>query len=203
MVRRIDLSVYSREDANSNNEREYEIAYYGRLVDRSILDKAFAVEEQEQHAVFPPKKEGDTSTGQVRVRRTVELRPTKSKPRFEVTAKSPYGKDGGRAEANTEVDEVFFIVFKRTATTSMKKTRYSFRPQNLAEVYPKTNLLIQMDVFEGTDWVKIDVEGKMFMPEDKDYFPKGVLADVIPHTSSKRTRNQEMFVRELYDKHFK
>lgn len=196
------LQRYSVEDATGSTEVEMEIAYYGRLVDRSILEKATSVEGQEQHAIFPPKKPGDTSSGQVRVRKTWTPN-VRTKARYELTAKTPYGKNGGRTESNVEITEDFFNVFKLTAETSMKKTRYTFNPSDINDSYPKLHLVIQMDVFENTDWVKIDVEAKGVMPPDINYFREGILADVIPGIVANRTREQELKVRELYDKHFK
>lgn len=198
------LGVYSTEAAVGSEELEMEIAYYGRLVDRSVLTKAFHVEAQEQYAIFPPKKPGDNSTGQVRVRKTTVIKNGRpQKPTFELTAKTPYAANGARIESNVEITEEFFETFKRTAETSMVKTRYKFYPKDIAEVYPRARIIVEMDVFEKTDWVKIDVEGKGFLPPDQDYFEKGTLAEVIPYTQSKRTPEQERWVRKLYDVYFK
>lgn len=198
--------IFSIEEATDGKAaRELEYTYYGRLMSTEILDKAFQVEKQEQWSILVDKNDKNKSGGSVRVRKTIIVENgVDSAPTYALTAKSKFG-DGDCAEVNCEVSEDMFKVFKAIAESGMIKTRYKFYNNQIASVYARTRFIVEMDVFAGTEWVKIDVEApktadglSVIKPPACDYFEKGILENVITGVKADRSVEDEQKLDELY-----
>lgn len=176
------------EDAKTEVELEH--TWYGQLEDRSVLEKASSVEKQEQWSV--PAKPGDDClyNGSIRVRKS-ERDGTVS---YMMCVKAFEHKKLGCLENEFEINETTFNQFKRVAGSGMIKTRYTFPIEG-------TEYAFEVDVFQETDWVKVDLEvddSKFAIPE----LPIS-LNGLIKDTPTKRTPEQEKMIDELMTRYFR
>lgn len=175
----------------SGLEVEIELDYYGRLTDiNEVIKLSSKVEDQEQWSA-----RNRANGSQIRVRQSII---DGGSPSYELTFKG-VKVDGAVPESNVEINAQFFFGFKESfATSGMIKTRYSIPFEHEGH-----SLCWEVDVFEGTDWVKIDLElpnKEITLPTS---FPFGI-TEVMRGGSDKtvRTEEQQKQLDSLYTDHF-
>lgn len=175
----------------SGLEVEIELDYYGRLTDiNEVIKLSSKVEDQEQWSA-----RNRANGSQIRVRQSII---DGGSPSYELTFKG-VKVDGAVPESNVEINAQFFFGFKESfATSGMIKTRYSIPFEHEGH-----SLCWEVDVFEGTDWVKIDLElpnKEITLPTS---FPFGI-TEVMRGGSDKtvRTEEQQKQLDSLFTDHF-
>ena len=189
------------------NEIEY--VYYARLKDASILDKATAVEDQEQWTIKLDKTPKTASPGTLRVRKTT----VDSKTEYVLTIKIPQESlQDVNTQSNTQVPvtiqnmrevaleatEDAFELFKRLSSNGMVKTRYCLPVEG-------SDLVLEVDRFklpngEYSEWVKIDIEVKSPLVE-KLQLPEA-FTEVVYNQKNEQTQEEKDFVWNLYENVF-
>ena len=189
------------------NEIEY--VYYARLKDVSILDKATAIEDQEQWTIKLDKTPKTASPGTLRVRKTT----VDSKTEFVLTIKIPQESlQDVNTQSNTQVPvtiqnmrevaleatEDAFELFKRLSSNGMAKTRYCLPVES-------SDLVLEVDRFklpngEYSEWVKIDIEVKSPLVE-KLQLPEA-FTEVVYNQKNEQTQEEKDFVWNLYENVF-
>jgi len=189
------------------NEIEY--VYYARLKDVSILDKATAIEDQEQWTIKLDKTPKTASPGTLRVRKTT----VDSKTEFVLTIKIPQESlQDVNIQSNTQVPvtiqnmrevaleatEDAFELFKRLSSNGMVKTRYCLPVEG-------SDLVLEVDRFklpngEYSEWVKIDIEVKSPLVE-KLQLPEA-FTEVVYNQKNEQTQEEKDFVWNLYENVF-
>lgn len=176
----LNLGLEDLENGQASREKEY--AWYGRLTNPEVLQKAAAQETQKQSSL---KGKGGT----IRVRETIAL----GQVRYTLTAKAYVGL-GDANEASTPVSKDLHEIFKAITGESMDKIRYTFPIEG-------TDLKWEVDVFidaQGNpkEWVKIDLE----VPDTVTEWPPlpVVLADTIfagndQYTTEQRSKLDQLF----------
>lgn len=131
-------------------ERENEVEVY---TDKLSIDKiktlATSVVGQEQFGLKVKASHDENLSLRMRVRSN--HRPEED-PEYEYTIKMK-DKKGIDTEINIPIDINTFNVIKGIADSGMIKTRYTV-PTNLKDI----QVTLEIDVFEKTDWIKIDIE---------------------------------------------
>ncbi len=182
------------DDAETLVELEY--TWYGRLTDRSQLDQAVSVEHQEQWSVNAKLEENAKYGGSIRVRKSV-LKKTGDRaivePTYMLCIKAFESNKRGCLENEFSVNEETFKQFRRIAESGMIKTRYTFPIAG-------TDYAFEVDVYEGTDWVKIDLEidNPKFVIPDLPVKLEGCFKDNQPN----RSEAQQKLIDELMDRYF-
>jgi CYTH domain-containing protein len=189
------------------NEIEY--VYYARLKDVSILDKATAIEDQEQWTIKLDKTPKTASPGTLRVRKTT----VDSKTEFVLSIKIPQESlQDVNIQSNTQVPvtiqnmrevaleatEDAFELFKRLSSNGMVKTRYCLPVEG-------SDLVLEVDRFklpngEYSEWVKIDIEVKSPLVE-KLQLPEA-FTEVVYNQKNEQTQEEKDFVWNLYENVF-
>lgn len=181
------VSVEDNVINEKGQEVEIEKEFYAEVDLDEIAKLATEVEDQEQWSVKNNK-------AQIRVRKTTEETTNGPKFSYELTLKGPK-VDNTNTENNVDIDKQFFFDFKdHFADKGMVKTRYTIPDAN-------SKLVFEVDVYEGTNWVKIDVE----VPSEDTPIPKFPFEtkQVIPGgRNDKRTAEQQATLDKLYDTFF-
>lgn len=197
-----DLIASMESKSTTSFEREY--VFHGKLLDRSILDNAIDVEEQEQWTVKVFKTDTTPIEGSVRVRKVVKNKKTE----YVLTTKTPAAVNGigignlkltqSFVETSVEVNKDMFEQFKALSTLGMVKTRHVLR-------IPGSGLVYEVDSFKQkngrySEWVKIDLEINSELTE----LPKlpSEFTDVIYNQKGERTPQEAKIVQDLYDNVF-
>jgi len=143
-------------------ETEIEKEWYVKVPSPgSSLKKIASDIEHHEQWQFKALRNGAT----MRVRKTtIDTNTT-----YELTIKSGRNEDGSRSEANMDTTEQVFDEFRKSfADNGMIKTRYSI-PFEING----TQLKWEVDVYPGTDWVKVDLEVPSASFTVKPEFPFG------------------------------
>jgi hypothetical protein len=168
---------------------ELEHTWYGRLTDRTILDSAASVEKQEQWTVRAKPGDACKYGGSIRVRQSQRGSDTS----YMLCIKAFESGKRGCLENEFEVNDTTFEQFRRIAESGMIKTRYTFPIAN-------TDYAFEVDVYDGTDWVKIDLEidNPQFVIPDLPIPLEGCFRD----SQHNRTDAQQKLVDELMERYF-
>jgi CYTH domain-containing protein len=153
---RTEAAIVSMESISmeADVQVEEELVFYVRITDIAAL-KALATkeEEQEQWEIKSP-----VSNGRFRIRKTVDL-VVESKFQHLIDANSPKytlttklkRAEGGDVETTADIDGDIFESFKALCPNGMRKTRYEVPTSAPGYTW-------EFDVYEGTDWCKVDLE---------------------------------------------
>lgn len=177
-------------------EVELEHTWYGQLTDRSQLENAASIEKQEQWSV-PAKPEDCRYGGSIRVRKStpVKIGDRSIQPSSFMMCLKAFEKGKlGCLENEFEINEATFQQFCRVADSGMIKTRYTFPIEG-------TDFAFEVDVYQETDWVKIDLEvnDPKFAIPDMPVALKGLIKD----NPMKRTPEQEKLIESLMERYFR
>lgn len=152
-----------------NQELEY--TFYGKLKDKTQLEKANSVESHDQWDI---RFAYDILKGTVRCRKTVIGQEA---AKYTLCLKKVVEGVAGRTETETETTDEIFDAIQSMAQSGMRKTRYKFP-------VPDSELVWEVDIFQDLDgkeieWVKLDLEVRE--PLDKlPEFPVELMEVVEP-----------------------
>lgn len=202
------LTVALEEDTSGKVSDEIEHVYYAQLKDLTQLQKASAIEKQEQWEIRVPLVDGfNALSGQVRIRKTehatrsgddnIHAQSETSPAEYALTIKCAGGQLGGRKEAAVPASEDMFTLFKFLSGKGMVKHRYTFPIDG-------SNRKWEVDVFlkdDGTyhDWVKIDLEVDS-LDDVVPPLPVSVDMDtIVTNPKEKMSDEENKRVTKLYD----
>lgn len=191
-------------------EKEYILFY--KLTDLTQLFKAQLVLEQEQWELKLEQIPNSKRQGYLRVRKTTR-KDHDSSTQYMLTLKVSEEGRKGRPEANREIGEDFYDLYKSLALKGMKKTRFSFVIPGTENSWPPEaerpfngSLMWEVDVFKNPagdgfyPWVKVDLEVPKALKE-LPAFPLSY-AKSITNQHADRNEDEKAFIKELFDKVF-
>jgi hypothetical protein len=204
-VNAIDITVSTEGESTVNVEEE--LVFYGRLIDKDALCKmvdegmtngsiGFARKLQEQWEIKSPMQ-----NGRFRCRRESYLEDGATKTEYTLTVKTKRA-EGGDTEITQDIDEPLYTAMSEMATAGMSKERFEF-PALGGHTY-----IWEIDVYAGTDWVKIDLElpqpGEDRVRMSANGFAgvlleTGMFSDIFMANESSATKAK---CQELYSNHF-
>lgn len=141
---------------------ETEVAIYAKL----NTVPSFIPVKKEQHVQYESKAVTMKGSSTLRVRETT----TEDSVSYVLTFKQKLNQNNGsNTELNFPSNKEIFDNYKPFAERIIKKTRYTYcvkdpvltlinQQTNQREVHKLEQLLIELDIYPGTDWVKIDIE---------------------------------------------
>ncbi len=182
---------FGLEDNNASatdtaTELELEHTWYGRLVDRAVLDQAAKVERQEQWNMKPKLDEDMKYQGAARVRKVDD-------DKFFMCIKATLEGKRGVLETEFVINNDVFQAIKRLSNTGMIKTRYSFPIAG-------TSYSWEVDVFGDHEWVKVDLE-----VDDPNYEIPAMpfqLEGLIDGSFGKPSSEEQAVIDKLYENYF-
>lgn len=206
-LKQLIMAFEEQATGKANFEREF--VFYAKLTDRSILEQASHVEEQEQWSLKIDKTDKNHCSGRIRIRRTDD----NDKVSYIQTIKTPVkalerdaaATDTSVADASQNMLEVAidasedaFMQFKMIADQGMIKTRYTFPIEG-------TDLKFEVDVFhlangEKSEWVKVDLE--VDKPLESVPSLPNAFTQVIYNQKDKQTDEEKELIRSLYENVF-
>lgn len=194
---RVALEGDEGNQSASENGKEKELVFYGKIKDFGVLKTATSIERQEQFEIRIPKTDKNAIEGRIRIRKTVVKDEA---PKYVLTTKTKL-TDGSQFESNADSSEENFIQFKYLAEYGMVKERHLFP----VEGHP--NLNWEVDVFLTPtggyqEWCKIDLEYQDSELTTIPTFPFE-LDELITNQDGQRTEEEEIKVRMLYDTVFR
>jgi CYTH domain-containing protein len=205
-LKQLLVAMEEQATGKANFEREY--VFYAKLSDKSILEKASHMEEQEQRSLKIAKTATNHASGTIRIRRTddngkisyIQTTKTPVKPLERDTEKSDTvvaDASQNMLEVAIDASEDAFNQFKLIADHGMKKTRYTFPIEG-------TELKFEVDVFDGQDedapWVKIDLEVDKPL-ESIPALPDG-FSNIIYNQKDDQTDEEKKLIWSLYENVF-
>lgn len=182
-------------------EYENEIYLSGFNIDQ-VVAMAASREGQEQWGIFVPKTSKNATSGNLRVRKTIDQ---EGEIVYEFTTKTSQGAKG-KLEKNLDADEVLFEQFQLLADQGLVKTRYVI-PYELDD---GTKFKFEVDVFynskgELVPWVKVDAElpeGYALNPEQIPFTREEILI-VTPASKQDNTDGINEKIGKLYEDYFR
>lgn len=169
---------------------EYEVEIYA--IPRSlpdVLSMAKFHEQQEQWGIYVPKTEKNSSDGNIRVRKSVDVEGNVSY----VSCSKTKLPDGSRQEEEFESSEIQFNQFRAMASDGLIKTRYQL-PISVSG----KDIVLEIDVFKDARWIKIDAEVDPGTKISKDDIPFEIDEIVIVDPSEPDPTVKEK-VAKIYD----
>ena len=183
-------TVSQEDNTDGLTRKELEYVFFLKANDLSQLDRCTSEEMQEQWTIFIEPTTYNPNKGQVRVRSI-------DKRKFILTSKVVQ-PDGSRNENELEVTKEFYEQFKLLAPDGFRKRRCRFPVTG-------TDLVWEVDLFydhngNPVDWVKLDLE----VPEPLDSIPEFPItySQAIVNQPGKRTMEEEVIVRQLFEKEY-
>lgn len=122
------------ESISSKDGKEREFCFYGKMVDKSDLDKATSFCDQAQYRILVPAKEKGREIA-VRIRQTISWYKNdkglqRHDPAYHLTIKSFVKGEQGCSEAEVELPSeqgaLMFDIFKLNGSDGLMKRRYLF-----------------------------------------------------------------------------
>lgn len=174
-------------EAHVESSQETEIALFGQITNRDVLETADDVIIINEYKALLGKDN------------YCRLRVTKDKAGkvlAEYTIKVPLVETEGnlatKKEYNYQVDQDFIDWFISNANESCNKTRYIFKVKDyparakvsqdvksIPEDITISEMIVEVDVFKGTDWVKIDIELDSIIDSLKETATPFLIFDIV------------------------
>jgi hypothetical protein len=185
------------EAATGRPNNETELVFYARLQDRSVLESASVVEDQEQWEIRIFKTDDNALAGRMRNRKTTPVSPMPGEAEYVFTSKTKAAR--GETEVANPSSEAAFLQFKGMAPKGMVKRRYVFDILGRSEKWEVDTYLDR----DGTpsDWVKIDLEitkADFTLPE----FPAGLIDESTLMRMGDRSQEIQDKIAFLYESVF-
>lgn len=145
----INLASASLEGATIEDEIEI---YIKKIDLAKVRQHSLYSEGQRQFSFFVEKNDHNTVASGHRIRETITVHPNQEPViAYEQCMKIRDPETGKTEEYNTTVDQEHFNAWKKVSDSLMAKVRY-FIP------FPDRPLIFQVDVFENSEWTKVDLE---------------------------------------------